>query len=61
MVAVSLHVMVIAADCASLPRHPEPKDQAASFEAKAFKFAKAFQFVKAFQFAKALQSVMPTL
>jgi hypothetical protein len=55
MVAVSLHVVVIAADCAPLPRHPEPKDQAASFEAKASKF------VKALQFAKAFQSVMPTL
>jgi hypothetical protein len=55
MVAVSLHVMVIAADCASLPRHPEPKDQAASFEAKASQFVKALQFAKAFQF------VMPTL
>jgi hypothetical protein len=55
MVAVSLHVVVIAPDCASLPRYPEPKDQAARFEAK------ASQFVKAFQFAKAFQSVMPTL
>jgi hypothetical protein len=53
MVAVSLPVVVIAADCASLPHQPQPQDQAACFEAK------ASQFVKAFRFAQAFQIVMP--
>jgi hypothetical protein len=71
MVAVSLPVVVIAANCASLPHQPEPQDQAACSEAKAsqfaqvfqfakvFQFAQVFQFVKVFQFAKAFQIVMP--
>jgi hypothetical protein len=59
MVAVSLPVVVIAADCGSLPHQPEPEDQAACFEAKASQFAQVFQAFQAFQFNKAFQFVMP--